>query len=150
MGPFNGPEFWNPKVRCLLSFSPPAVLSVLPPTYKWTEMILAGRSKAQTIDALRAAYAKKEQPALDPEAMFYMMSKQAYFADGGPTDGGVHNMAHLIFSAPLVDGALWRANLPNSPVILNPQLNGAPELIDLFMVSREPGRLERWPRFRRS
>ena len=78
MGPFNGEDaanFWNPKLRGPLCFNPPAARSVLPTTYKRTEMILAGKSKAQVIDALKAAYEKKELPPLEPGAMSYMMSK---------------------------------------------------------------------------
>src|ERR1700730_5001465 len=68
MGPFEGAEFWNPKVRGPLCFNPPAARSVLPLTYTRTEMILAGKSKAQVIDALKAAYEKKELPpwSLEP------------------------------------------------------------------------------------
>ena len=63
MGPFNGEDaanFWNPKLRGPLCFNPPAARSVLPITYKRTEMILAGKSKAQVIEALKSAYEKKE------------------------------------------------------------------------------------------
>ncbi|MGA7752881.1 MAG: hypothetical protein WCB05_08620 [Candidatus Sulfotelmatobacter sp.] len=129
MGPFDGAEFWNPRVRGPLCFNPPAARSVLPITYKRTEMILAGKSKAQTIDALRAAYQKKELPVLEPGGMCYMMSKEAYLTD---SDG--HNMAHLMFYTPLMDGAVWGADVPNSPVMFNPQFNGAPEPIVVFMI----------------
>src|ERR1700677_4472404 len=65
MSPFDGDfavNFWNPKIRGPLCLNPPAARSVLPLTYKRTEMILAGKSKAQIIDALKAAYEKKELP----------------------------------------------------------------------------------------
>jgi hypothetical protein len=133
MGPFNGEDaanFWNPKLRGPLCFNPPGARSILPLTYKRTEMILAGKSKAQVIDALKAAYEKKELPPLEPGAMSYMMSKDQYL-----TDGGDHRwMAHLMFYTPLMDGAAWGADLPKSPVMLNPQFHGAPEPIDVFMV----------------
>jgi len=133
MGPFDGDgadNFWNPKVRGPVCFNPPAARSVLPLTYKRTEMILAGKSKAQIIDALKAAYEKKELPPLEPGAMSYMMSKDQYLTDNGDH----HWVAHLMFYTPLMDGAVWGANLPRSPVILNPQFSGAPEPIDVFMV----------------
>ena len=133
MGPFNGEDaanFWNPKLRGPLCFNPPAARSVLPLTYKRTEMILAGESKAQVIDALKAAYEKKELPPLEPGAMSYMMSKDQYLTDAG----GHRWMAHLMFYTPLMDGAAWGADLPKSPVMLNPQFRGAPEPIDVFMV----------------
>ena len=133
MSPFDGDfavNFWNPKLRGPLCLNPPAARSVLPLTYKRTEMILAGKSKAQIIDALKAAYEKKELPPLEPGGMSYMMSKDQYL-----TDAGDHRwMAHLMFYTPLMDGAVWGADLPKSPVMLNPQFSGAPEPIDVFMV----------------
>jgi hypothetical protein len=133
MGPFNGEDaanFWNPKLRGPICFNPPGARSVLPLTYKRTEMILGGKSKAQVIDALKAAYEKKELPPLEPGAMSYMMSKDQYL-----TDAGDHRwMAHLMFYTPLMDGAAWGADLPKSAAMLNPQFRGAPEPIDVFMV----------------
>jgi hypothetical protein len=126
MAPFDNPEFWNPKIRGPLCFNPPAARSILPITYKRTEMVLAGRSKAQVKDGI-TIFAKKELPALEPGALTYMMSKEAYL-----TDAGDHNMAHLMFYTPLMDGAAWGADLPHSPVMLNPQF--ALEGIDVFMV----------------
>jgi hypothetical protein len=134
MGPFDGDlaaNFWNPKVRGPVCFNPPAARSVLPLTYKRTEMILAGKSKAQIIDALKAAYEKKELPALEPGAMSYMLSKDQYLTDSGDH----HWMAHLMFYTPLMDGAVWGADLPKSPVMLNPQFSGAPEPINVFMIA---------------
>jgi hypothetical protein len=132
MGPFEGDggdNFWNPKVRGPVCYNPPAVRSILPLTYKRTEMILAGQSKAQIIDGIKR-FIKQELPPLEPGAMSYMMSKEQYL-----TDDHHHNwMAHLMFYTPLLDGAAWGADLPNSPVMLNPQFRGAPEPIDVFMV----------------
>ncbi|MFZ0769915.1 MAG: hypothetical protein ACLP56_21370 [Candidatus Sulfotelmatobacter sp.] len=133
MSPFDGDfavNFWNPKIRGPICFNPPAARSVLPLTYKRTEMILAAKSKAQIIDALKAAYEKKELPPLEPGAMSYMLSKDQYLTD----DDGHHWMAHLMFYTPLMDAAVWGADLPKSPVMLNPQFSGAPEPIDVFVV----------------
>lgn len=59
-----------------------------------------------------------------------MMSKEQYF-----TDDGQHNwIAHLMIYAPLMDSAVWGADLPHSPVMLNPQFHGDPEPIDVFMI----------------
>jgi hypothetical protein len=132
MGPFNGESsanFWNPKIRGPVCFNPPAARSILPMTYKRTEMVLAGQSKAQIIDGIKT-FIKQKLPPLEPGAMSYMMSKDQYL-----TDDGRHNwMAHLMFYTPLMDGAVWGADLSKSPVMLNPQFNGAPEPIDVFMV----------------
>jgi hypothetical protein len=132
MGPFDGElagNFWNPKIRGPICFNPPAVRSILPLTYKRTELVLAGQSKAQIIDAMKT-FARQELPPLEPGAMSYMMSKEQYLSDDGR-----HNwMSHLMFYTPLMDGAVWGADLPKSPLMLNPQFRGAPEPIDVFMV----------------
>ena len=128
MSPSDAPEFWNPKIRGPICFNPPAARSVLPTTFERTEMALAGRTKAEIIEGNKAAFEKGELPPLEPGAMSYMMSKGAYL-----TDGGDHNLAHLMFYAPPLDGAAWGADLPKSPVMLIPQFKGA-QPIDVFIV----------------
>jgi len=126
MAPFDNVEFWNPKIRGPLCFNPPAARSILPMTFKRTEMVLAGQSKAQIMEGI-ATFSKKELPPLEPGALTYMLSKDAYL-----TDRGDHNIAHLMFYTPVMDGAVWGADRPKSPVMLNPQF--ALEGIDVFMV----------------
>ncbi len=128
MSPSDAPEFWNPKLRGPICFNPPAARSVLPATYKRTEMVLAGRTEAEIIEGNKAAFEKGELPPLEPGAMSYMMSKQAYL-----TDRGDHNLAHLMFYTPALDGKEWGADLAKSPVMLNPQFKGS-EPIDVFVV----------------
>jgi len=130
MNTFDQPEFWSPKTRGAICYNPPAARSVLPIIYMRARMVLAGLSKEQMISRIKAAYAKKELPPLEPGAMAYMMSKDAYL-----TDAGSHNMAHLMFYTPLMDGANWGAGLPKSPVYLISEFKGAPEPIDVFIVA---------------
>lgn len=141
MGPFDGDgaaDFWNPKVRGPVCFNPPAVRSILPLTYQRTEMVLAGQAKAQIIDGIRT-FIKQDLPPLEPGAMSYMMSKEQYLSDDGH-----HNwIAHLMFYTSLVDGVVWGADLPNSPVMLNPQFSGAREPIDYSWFPQVGGRMER-------
>lgn len=113
---FDNPEFWNPKNRSPICFNPPAAQSVLPLYLNRTNMVLAGLSKIQMSDSIKAAFDKKELPTPAPGAMCYMMSKQAYL-----TDSGSHNLAHLMFELPRMDGAVFGADLPNSPVIIGTQ-----------------------------
>ena len=132
MSPFNGAfadGFWNPKLRGPLCFNPPAARSILPMTYKRTEMALAGQSKAQIMEGIKT-FLKQGLPPLEPGAMSYMMAKEQYLTDAGQH----HWVAHLMFYTPLMDGAAWGADLPHSPVMLNPQFHGDPEPIDVFMV----------------
>jgi hypothetical protein len=91
-------------------------------------MVLAGKTEAEIIDDNKAAFERGQLPKLEPGAMSFMMSKGAYLTDN---DG--HNIAHLMFYTPPVDGSFWGAGLPKSPVMLNPQFKGV-EPINVFIV----------------
>ncbi len=132
MGPFNGESavnFWNPKLRGPVCYNPPAARSILPMTYKRTQMVLAGQSKAQIIEGIKT-FIKEKLPPLEPGAMSYMMSKEQHLNDGAHPNW----IAHVMIYTPLMDGAVWGADLPHSPVMLNPQFHGDPEPIDVFMI----------------
>jgi hypothetical protein len=129
MAQFDFPEFWNPKMRGPICFNPAAVRSVLPYSYKRTEMVLAGMSKAQIIERLKELVRKKEVPALEAGAMCYMMSRNANLGDAGG-----HWHPHLMIYGPRSDAADWGADLPGSPVLLNPQFQNSPEPLGTFMV----------------
>ena len=120
------PEFWNPKLRGPLCLNPPAVRSYLPQTIKKTEWILAGKSKAQMIEGIKAALDKKELPAPEIGSMCYMMSKQGYL-----NDGVGHWHPHLMFFLPLADAKTWGADQPGSPVLATPDPLGR---LTIFMV----------------
>ena len=128
MSSFDFAQFWNPKMRGPICFNPPAVRSILPLTLKRTELVLAGQSKAQIIEAIKA-FDAKGLPPLEPGAMSFMMSPQSYL-----NDQAGHWVPHLMFYIPLGDSKLWGADLSGSPVLLNPQFNGAPEPITEFMI----------------
>ncbi len=105
------PDFWNPKLRGAICFNAPAARTYLPITLKKTELVLAGRSKAQMFEAIKIAFDKKELPSLESGAMCYMLSRQSYLSDRGG-----HWHPHLMFFVPLTDPASWGANLPDSPI----------------------------------
>ena len=128
MSPFDHPEFWNPKMRGPICFNPPAARSILLLTYKRTELVLAGLSKAQIIDGIKT-FVNKGLPALEPGGMCYMMSRQGYL-----NDSVGHWVPHLMFYVPLTEAMTWGADVPGSPVLLNPQFNGAPEPVTEFMI----------------
>ena len=129
MLPFQSAEFWNPRVRAPLCFNPAAARSILPLTIKRTEMVLAGLSKAQMIDSIKAGFHNRELAAPEPGAMCYMMSRAGYLND---TLG--HHVPHLMFYFPLTDKSSWGADLPDSPVTLNPQFRDGPEPITEFVI----------------
>ena len=114
--PFENPEFWNPKNRSPECFNPPAALSVLPYVLKTTGMVLAGFSKTQIFDAIKSAVDKKELGVPASGSLIYMMSKAGYLTDQPP-----HNLNHLMYELPRMDGAAWGANLPGVPIYFQQQ-----------------------------
>src|SRR5580693_4834648 len=127
MSPFDFAQFWNPKMRGPICFNPPAVRSILPFTFKRTELVLSGMPKEQMIEAIKASDAKG-MPPLEPGAMSYMMSPQGYL-----NDSAGHWVPHLMFYVPLTDPKSWGADLPGTPVMLNPQFQGL-EPITEYMI----------------
>jgi hypothetical protein len=105
-------DFWSPKVRTPICYNAAAAHSALLRNIKRTELILAGRTQAQTDEAIVAAIGKKELPAMEPGAMCYMMSKQGY---GG--DSVAHWPPHVMFFYSQTDPVTWGANLPGSPIM---------------------------------
>jgi hypothetical protein len=105
-------DFWNPKVRTPICYNAAASHSLLLRNLKRTDLILAGRTQAQTDEAIFAAVDKKELPAMEPGAMCYMMSKQGYGGDSVP-----HWPSHVMFFYSGIGPATWGANLPGSPIM---------------------------------
>ena len=124
--PTDDPDFWNPKGRAPICFNAAAAHSYLPRTIKKTELILAGRTKAQMMEAIVAAIEKKELPEMEPGAMCYMLSKEGYLSS---RDGHWH--PHLMFFFSSTDPAAWAANLPGSPIIA---FNDSWEHLTVFLI----------------
>jgi len=129
MNPFNSAEFWSPKVRVPICYNPAAARSILPLTFNRTAMVLAGWSKAQMIDNIKAGFNNQELPVPEPGAMSYMMSRAGHL-----NDALGHYVPHLMFYFPLTDKYSWGADLPESPVALNPQFRDGPEPITEFVI----------------
>lgn len=129
MGPLDGADFWNPKVRGAVCFNPPAARSVLPITFKRTEFVLAGLTKDQVTARLMQLATRKELPVLEAGSMSYMMAKGSYLGDTV-----VHWHPHLMFYGSRSDGSEWGANVEHSPIFLNPQFQGAPEPLTTYIV----------------
>jgi hypothetical protein len=127
MSPFDSTEFWNPKMRGPVCYNPAASKSVLVYTLRRTKLVLAGHSKAQMLDEIHSAVARKEIPLPEPGAMSYMMSKDGYLGD----EAG-HWHSHLMFHVPKAAPASWGANFAGSPVVLDDR--ELPEPQTVFMV----------------
>jgi hypothetical protein len=110
--PIDDPDFWNPRLRGPICLNPPAARSYLPLTIKKTESVLAGQSKAQMFESIKAGLDKKELPTPEAGAMSYMLSKEQYLGDSAR-----HWHPHLMFFLPESDAVTWGAGLPGSPIM---------------------------------
>lgn len=119
-------DFWNAKTRSPVCFNPAAARTYVPVYLMKTKLVLAGRSKAEIVQAIGSALDKKELPALEPGAMAYMMSKQQYLSDEAKS---WH--PHLMFFVPGDAGKSWGADLPSSPVMA---ANDPEERTTIFLV----------------
>jgi hypothetical protein len=123
---FDDPAFLDPTVREPICFNAAAARSHLPLTFKQTEWALAGQTKTQMFESIKAAYDKNELPLPEPGGMSYMMSSQTYF---GPING--KGGPHLMFYLPKTDSMAWGGGLPGSPVIVH---QDSPEPITTFVI----------------
>jgi hypothetical protein len=124
--PIDDPGFWNPKGRAPICLNAAAARSYLPRTIKKTDLILAGRTKAQMIETIAAAVDSKELPPMEPGAMCYMLSKQGYLSD---RDGHWH--PHLMFFLSQTEPAAWGAGLAGSPIFA---FNDTWEHLTIYLV----------------
>ena len=131
MAAFDWPEFWNPKVRAADCLNPQAARSILPIAFLRSRMVMAGRSKAEILSAIKAAFESRQLPVLESGAMDYMMSKSSYLTD---EDG--HNLPHLMFFTAGVDAKDWGSGAAGSPVMSAPYW---------FFSSKEPSQMKGLP-----
>jgi hypothetical protein len=124
--PIDDPEFWNPKGRAPICLNAAAARSYLARTIKKTNLVLAGRTKAQMIETIAAAVDKGELPAMETGAMCYMLSKQGYLSDLAG-----HWHPHLMFFVSQTDPAAWAAGMPGSPIFA---FNDTWEHLTIFLV----------------
>src|SRR5215472_4632605 len=135
---FDWAEFWNPKVKAADCLNPQAARSILPILYLRARMVMAGRSPAEIVSAVKAAFEDKQLPDLESGAMDYMMSKSSYL-----TDQGGHNIPHLMFYTRVKEGKDWGSGAAGSPVVSSPywffspkqqsQMKGLPPIL-VFLV----------------
>ena len=105
-------EFWNPKVRAPMCVNAPAARTYLPIVLMKTKLVLGGKSRMEIARAVKSALESKEWPALEPNAMCYMMSKQQYLSDDD-----IHWHPHVMWFVPGDAAQSWGANLAGVPAI---------------------------------
>ena len=106
------PDFWNPKMRAPNCFNQPAAKSVVQAYLMKTQLVLAGKSKAEINRSIETALNTGKLPALPPGGMCYMMSKEQYLSD---QDKSWH--PHVMFFVAGDVPKSWGANLNGSPVL---------------------------------
>lgn len=109
------PNFWNPKLRAPICFNPPAARTYLPLTIRKTDLVLAGKTKAEMFAGINDGFEKKELLAIEPGAMAYMLSKQGFLSDSVG-----HWHPHVMFFVSDMDAATLGANVAGSPLLLSP------------------------------
>lgn len=120
------PEFWNSKVRSPICFNPAAARTFAPIYLMKTKLVLAGKSKAEIVQATNTAFDNKELPALEPGAMCYMLSKQQYL-----NDRGMNWHPHVMVFVSGDAAKSWGADMTGSPVMA---ANDPEERVTIFMV----------------
>lgn len=125
-GDSNFADYWNPKQRAPICFNAAAAQTWAPIYLMRTRLVLAGKSKPESLQATAAALDAGQLPALAPGAMCYMMSKQQYLNDEDRSW-----RPHMMFFVPGDAGKTWGANLPGSPVMA---ANDPDERATIFMI----------------
>ena len=131
MAAFDWTEFWNPKVRAADCMNPQAARSIVPIVFLRSRMVMAGRSKAEILSAIKTAFENGQLPKLESGAMDYMMSKSSYL-----TDEGEHNLPHLMFFTSGIDAKDWGSDAAGSPLMSAPYW---------FFSSKEPSQMKGLP-----
>lgn len=109
---WDDPDFWDPRVLAPICYNAAAAKSQVPATIKRTQVVLAGGSKAQMFDSIKAAIDSGELPTVEAGSMGFMLSKGTYLNN---RDG--RWLPHLMFFLPDTDPKSWGAGLPESPIL---------------------------------
>jgi hypothetical protein len=109
---FDDPDFWNPRLRVPICYNALGAKSQVAATNKRTEVVLAGGSSAQVLEAIKAAINSQKLPIAEPGSMAYMLSKQTYLSHRSG-----HWLPHVMLFMPQTDPKRWGAGLPGSPVM---------------------------------
>lgn len=120
------PVFWNPKIRGPICVNAPAANTYLPTVLMKATLALAGKSREEIADAVKSALATGKLPALAPNAMSYMMSKQQYLSDDA-----VHWHPHMMWFVPGDSIQSWGAKGEDVPVYVT---NVPGDRMTIFMV----------------
>ncbi len=124
--PLNDTEFWNPRERGPDCYNPPAARTEIPQLLAEARWALAGLSRRQIAERIKAAFADHRFKPPEPDAFGFMLSKQGYLNHAhGPW------RPHMMFFIPRDQAVYWGANVKGSPDIV---VDRGPYLSTLVMV----------------
>jgi hypothetical protein len=106
------PVFWNPKIRGPVCVNAPAARTYLPAVLLKARLALQGKSRTEIAQAVKSALDSKQLPALDPNAMSYMMSKQQFL-----NDDARNWHPHIMLFVAGDQTKSWGADRSDSPVM---------------------------------
>lgn len=109
---FDDPDFWDPRLRAPICYNATAAKSQVAATIKRTEVVLAGGSKAQIFNSIKAAIDNGELPTAKAGSMSYMLSRETHL-----NNRVGHWLPHLMFFLSDTDPKSWGAGLPDSPIL---------------------------------
>lgn len=129
MPPFDQKDFWSTTLRAPICYNAPASRTVLQYTLRRTKLALAGLSRTQIYDRVKAM----ALPAPAPGSMSYMLSREQNLGVGAGS-WMPHVMFHVPKSYAARDGAIWGADLPGSPIVFDNGHHLTPEPQAILMV----------------
>ncbi len=130
-GPFDWPEYWNPRIRAAGCMNSVAARTIVPIAKLRARLVIEGKSPVEIANAVKTAFADGEIPAMASGGVSYMMSPRSYLTDARP-----HNMAHVMFYFPISSDIPLGAGLAGSPIMAGslwyqstPTVQGLPSIL---------------------
>jgi hypothetical protein len=108
---WDDPDFWDPRVHAPICYNALAAKSQVAATINRTQVVLAGGSKTQILNSIKAAVDSGELPTAEAGSMSYMLSKGTYL-----NNRDSRWLPHLMFYLSEIDPKSWGAGLPGSPI----------------------------------
>jgi hypothetical protein len=122
-------DFWNPKVRAPICFSPEATKTALVAYLVKTELAVQGRSQDEVLAGADEALGDGRIPVPAHWALAYMMSSRQYLGDNV-----THFKPHLMLYLPYATAASWSAGQRVTPGFVGAD-HGSPLALVIVPVS---------------
>jgi hypothetical protein len=135
---WDDPDFWDPKVHAPICYNAAAAKSQVALTIKRTQVVLAGGSKTQILDAVKAAADSGELPVPEPGSMSYMLAKGTYLSN---QDG--HWLPHLMFFLGDTELKSWVRGFPSHQSLDSAILRSTRPRLSYRSASGQMGRVRR-------